>query len=241
VHQIVLNLVVNAQDALVKVADADRRIDVTAWAAGDTVRLTVRDTGPGIAADMLPRLFQPFVTDKSEGHLGLGLSAVHASLSHFGGTLTGENVASGGAAFEVVFARAAAAHAVAAVASPAPSSRRARVLAIDDDPDITEIIREFLEPLGYEVHTSARGDDALALARAQSFDVILCDVGMPQRNGLDVCNMLRASGYRGKLVLMTGWDNYVVNNDRRAAQVDQMLKKPFVGQELRQLLDSLVS
>jgi CheY-like chemotaxis protein len=73
------------------------------------------------------------------------------------------------------------------------------------------------------------------------FDVILCDVGMPQRNGLDVCTMLRASGYRGKLILMTGWDSYVVNSDRRAAQVDQMLKKPFVGQELRQLLDSLVS
>ena len=242
VHQVVLNLVVNAQDALAHVAKDLRRLHVNVRGDGGTVRLIVRDTGPGIAPDMLPRLFQPFVTTKGEGHLGLGLSAIHAALAHFGGTIVATNVPTGGAQFDVGFASAAPEREVEAKPAAAHrSSRRTRLLAVDDDPDITEVIRAFLEPLGYEVHTARGGDEALDLARERVFDIILCDLGMPQRNGLDVCSVLRTSGFSGKLVLMTGWDQYVVNTDRRASQCDMTIKKPFTGNDLRELLDSLVS
>ena len=121
-----------------------------------------------------------------------------------------------------------------------PAGRRIRVLAIDDDPDIVFVVRAYLERLDYEVETATSADDGLSAARRQAFDVVLCDFGMPGRSGLEVCELLRAAGYRGKIVLMTGWDGHAVETDARARTCDLVLKKPFVGNDLREALASLL-
>ena len=80
-----------------------------------------------------------------------------------------------------------------------------------------------------------------ACAASETFDLVLCDVGLPGgRSGLDVCYALRDSGFRGKLVLMTGWDGGAVNADGRASSCDTILGKPFMGEELLQVIDSLL-
>jgi signal transduction histidine kinase len=244
IHQVVLNLVLNAKDALIGVPPDRRKLRVQTRDDGDAVQLIVTDSGPGIAPEVLPHLFQPFVTTKSDGHLGLGLAAAHASLKHFGGVLEARNAPDGGAIFVVTLAPAppSARMGPGGVSQPiAEQSRSARILAVDDDPDIVIIIRAYLEPLGYRVVTATGGDQALAVAAAELFDLIVCDVGMPKRNGLDVCDTLRSAGYRGKLVLMTGWDSDRVRADGRAANCDTILKKPFVGAELLHVIDSLLA
>jgi signal transduction histidine kinase/CheY-like chemotaxis protein len=243
IHQVVLNLILNAKDALEGVAPHARRLGVQTRTDGAAVRLVVRDTGPGIAPDVLAQLFQPFVTTKAGGHVGLGLAAAHASLKHLGGSLAGENATDGGAVFTVTLEAAGGAAAAAAAARgplAAARPRDARILAVDDDPDVAFIVRAFLEPLGYRVAVATTADQALSLARTETFDLVLCDVGLPGKSGLDVCHALRESGFGGKLVLMTGWDGGAVKADGRAAACDTILGKPFMGEELLQVIDALL-
>jgi signal transduction histidine kinase len=244
IHRLVLNLLLNARGALRATPPDQRSLRVDLELHEGAVRMTVADTGPGIAPAVLAQLFQPFVTTKGAEHVGLGLSAAHASLAHFGGEIVGRNAAAGGAIFEVTLAPApapAVEERAVEVAEPVGPRGGAKILAIDDDPDILFIIRAYLEPLGYEVTLANGGDQALDIASALTFDLILCDVGMPRHSGLDVCRLLREGGYRGKLVLMTGWDPQRVRADRRAVDCDEILKKPFLGSELVHAIDALLA
>lgn len=246
VHQVLLNLLLNASDALGEVAGRSRTIMIRVSHDDAAIRVRVSDNGPGLPPDVLARLFQPFMTTKSRGHLGLGLAAAKTALGSYGATLDARNAPTGGAVFEVAFAAAALGvppHATPARPLPMVPDRprRARILAVDDDPDVVYIIRAFLEPLGYELATATGSAQALAAASEQEFDLVLCDIGLPKQSGLDVCRQLRAAGFQGKLVLMTGWDTHALSSDERAAECDTLLKKPFVGSDLIQVIDTLLA
>jgi len=258
IHQVVLNLLVNARDALAKVPPERRGLEVRLRDDGGVVRLVVADTGPGIAPEVLARLFERFITTKPDAHHGLGLASAHASLEEFGGQIAGRNAPAGGAVFEVTLI-AAAPPAVAeppppgSAESPGPAaaeplesalplaekSRHARILAVDDDSDVVYFIRAYLEPLVYEVVTATDAVQAIAAAKAQAFDLVLCDLGMPKHSGLDVCRSLREASYRGKLVLMTGWDIATLRTEQR--ECDMLLKKPFQGTDLIHVIETLLA
>jgi len=246
IHRVVLNLLLNAQDALAEMPPDRRRLQLRVRQDHDTVRLVVADSGRGIAPAILPRLFQPFATTKGAGHLGLGLAAAHASLQQFGAQIEAHNAQGSGAVFEVTLV---AAPPIAQVSSPLPRPaaaaseprRRDKILAVDDDPDVVYIIRAYLEPLGYEVSTATGPAQALAQVSAHGFDLVLCDIGMPGQSGLEMPREMRQRGYRGKLVLMTGWDSHALSTDPRIAEADTLLKKPFLGTELIDAIGSLLA
>lgn len=245
VHQVVLNLLINAAEALTEMPADRRRIRIVLRDDTGVVRLSVADTGPGLAPAVLAQLFQPFITTKRDAHLGLGLAAARASLKHFDGEIEGRNAPGGGAVFEVTLV--VAPPGVVVETAPVPPStaiseptRRARIFTIDDDIDMIEIIRVTLELEGYIVATATGSAQARALASSQPFDLVLCDIDMPKQNGIDVCRSLRDGGYRGKLVLMTGWEHYVLSDEQRALGCDALLKKPFVGSELIRVIESLL-
>ena len=244
VHQVVLNLVMNAHDALDAVPPDGRRIRVELREDAGVVRVIVGDTGPGIAPEVLARLFQPYITTKRDAHLGLGLAAARAALQQFGATIEGRNAPAGGAVFEVSLVAPPGTPTARPLHPPRTpeqaSPRGARILAIDDDPDVVYIIRAYLEPHGHTVATATSSAQALELAAAQPFDLVLCDIGMPKQNGIDVCRSLRDAGYRGKLVLMTGWDNYELDDEQRAVGFDTLIKKPFLGADLLARIDHVL-
>jgi len=244
-HQVLLNLLLNAHDALGS-ASGQRRITVRVRSDEDLVQVTVADNGPGIAPAVLARLFQPLTTTKSGAHLGLGLAAARSALKTFGGQIDGRNPPGGGAEFEVTLAAASPGeleHSTPPRPVPAVAdhARHARILAVDDDPDVVDIIQAYLEPLGYELSTATSAAQALAAATSQPFDLVLCDIGLPKQSGLDVCRLLRDAGYRGKLVLMTGWDTHALDAERRSGTCDTLLKKPFAGTDLIHVIDTLLA
>jgi signal transduction histidine kinase/CheY-like chemotaxis protein len=245
VHQVVLNLVMNAHDALDAMPLDQRRIRIELRDDDGVVRVIVADTGPGIAPAVLAQLFRPFLTTKRDAHLGLGLAAARAALHHFGANIEGRNAPAGGAVFEVSLVAAPPGTVPGKPLHPPhppeqPSPHRARILAIDDDPDVVYIIRAYLEPHGHAVATAITSAEALEIAAGQAFDLVLCDIGMPKQNGIDVCRSLRDTGYRGKLVLMTGWDNYELSEEQRALSFDSMIKKPFLGADLLAMIQSVL-
>jgi signal transduction histidine kinase len=246
IHQVVMNLLINAHDALGAIAPDRRRIQLRVRDAGATVRLVVSDNGPGIAPEMLSRLFQPFVTTKGKGHLGLGLAAANAALKQFGGQIHAHNAPQGGAVFEVELVAApvetepSAPPPAAKVAAPL-GAVRAKILAVDDDLDLVDFIHTCLETFGYDVVTATGSAEALDAVRGQSFDLVLCDIGMPGVSGLDMPRALRERGHRGKLVLMTGWEIHALSTDPRFGECDTHLKKPFGGNELIEVVTSVLA
>ncbi len=193
VGQIVLNLIVNAQQAL-GLRDHGRRLTVSTGLApvteGDRRRspriwLRVRDNGPGIPAELRERVFEPFFTTKSEGvGTGLGLAVSRSIARDHGGELTLLDDGSG-ACFSLQLP--VSGEPEPSETEPAPLAAtdecNARLLVVDDEPEIADLLGEMLSGAGYEVMTAESGAVALAMLEEARFDAIISDLHMPELDG----------------------------------------------------------
>jgi PAS domain S-box-containing protein len=192
--QVVLNLLVNAQQALAQVPQARRQIAVStgveqrrddAPARELRVWLRVADQGPGVADEHRERLFEPYFTTKADGQgTGLGLAVSRSIARDHGGDLVIESSAQG-ASFRLSLPQSG--QPLAADSEPAPlaepSPGKARVLVVDDEPEIADLLRELLEGAGYDVMTAESGAVALALLDEAAFDAVVSDLHMPDVDG----------------------------------------------------------
>lgn len=236
-RQAVMNIVLNAREAVRTVAAERRAIDVVISAVGDSICLDVRDHGPGIPRELGKDIFKPFITTK-EGHAGLGLATVQSSMKHFGGRVDLLEQPGGGACFRLTFnasPEASAGHAEI----EARRARQLRILVVDDEPEFVAAVRDALIQSGHQVAAADDGDEAMSRVANDDFDVILMDLGLPRRNGLEVIRAMRGEGISSKIVLMTGWDGEAVSADPRVSFCDTLIQKPFRRRELDGVLSSL--
>ena len=189
-QQVVLNLLINAEHAL---ARADRgghiHLQTTAESA-DSVRVEVQDDGPGMSDEVRGRIFDPFFTTKDVGEgTGLGLSVAQAIVAEHGGRIDVESSPGAGARFAIVLpAAGATGRAPRASETPAPEpadtfGQGLRVLLADDEPALAGAVAETLSDAGFEVTMARDGEEALARARSQTFDAVICDLRMPRVDG----------------------------------------------------------
>jgi CheY-like chemotaxis protein/anti-sigma regulatory factor (Ser/Thr protein kinase) len=205
--QVVLNLIVNAIHAMPDGDVAGNELRIATSAAAGRVRIAVSDTGPGIAPAVAAHLFEPFVTSKPPGiGTGLGLYISRNIVLAMNGSLTVDSVPGRGATFLVELP-------AAATAAPEPSAPRAvarrplppaRILVVDDERAIRELMRDALA--GHQVETAASGREAIAALEQSPFDLVFCDLIMPDLTGMDVYEHARASAPSGpaQFVFMTG-------------------------------------
>jgi len=166
----------------------------------DRLALTVQDTGQGIEPDMLPRIFNPFEQGNKGvtrlfGGLGLGLSIARNLVELHGGTLTAFSAGTGqGAAFTVDLPVAldaeTAAPRVGSGSGATGHLRSGRILLVEDSVDTAMVMSKLLRSHGYEVRTADSVAAALRAAAAESFDLMLCDIGLPDGNGLDLMRQM---------------------------------------------------
>jgi two-component system NtrC family sensor kinase len=188
-QQVILNLVTNAEQAIAGVERAHHRLTVRTRRDGETIRIEIEDTGPGIPSDGLERIFNPFYTTKAVGHgTGLGLSISLGIISEHGGRIWAENVPGAGAKFCVDLPRVAPpAGSGPAVSAPVLAPPRGlRILVADDEAPIREALSRFLEKSGHVVVAVDSGSGALAAARDHVFDAIFLDIRMPDISGKNV-------------------------------------------------------
>jgi CheY-like chemotaxis protein/anti-sigma regulatory factor (Ser/Thr protein kinase) len=214
------------------------RIDLTV--DGEHALLRVSDTGPGIASELLPRVFEPFAQgtrsiDRPEGGLGIGLTVVRRIVELHGGSASVRNQAEG-AVFEL---RLPIIEAPAAVDQKEPAAGiRSRVAVIDDNTDALYGLRSMLELDGHAVKTAADGETGLTLLLHDAPDIAIVDIGLPGLDGYEVARRSRASGYRGRLIALSG---YGQTNDLQrslAAGFEAHLVKPVEPAHLQRLIAS---
>jgi PAS domain S-box-containing protein len=242
-HQVLLNLVVNARDAMPE----GGRITITAGAADGegTVFLAVSDTGTGIALDIQDRIFDPFFTTKPTGYgSGLGLSTVATLVRGHGGEVSVESTPGQGSTFritlpvapDIVTARTADADTRPAVRDGAG----AVVLLVDDEPAILSVVKLGLERYGYHVLAAESGPKALALLQARQGQVafVLLDVMMPDMDGIALAGAI-ATRYPGvPMAAATGLPSEHVLARLREVGVIDCLTKPYDVRRLLRLIEA---
>lgn len=249
VEQIVSNLLTNAA----KYTDPGGTIVVTEERVGDQAVVRVRDTGIGIAPEILPRVFELFAQaeralDRSQGGLGVGLTISRNLAQLHGGTIEARSDGLGrGSEFIVRLPAARAATREEAASANAVSVRPAdapkRVLIVDDNPDVAESLAMLLELLGHFVRAVHDGPLALEAARAQPPDLMLVDIGLPTMDGYEVARSVRADPTLGKIVLiaLTGYGTAEDRARSRAAGFDHHLVKPVHVDALRDVVGSVAA
>jgi PAS domain S-box-containing protein len=229
--QVFVNLLVNAAQAIPEGAASDNEIRIVTREDAGFVVVEVHDTGTGIAPEDLPRVFEPFFTTKPKGiGTGLGLSISHNIVTALGGTLTAEALHPRGALFRVALppSNEPPAHASFTASEP-KTERRARVLLVDDEPNMVRLLAELLST-HHDVTTARSGREAIArLAGEASFDVIVCDLQMNDGTGVDVYEYLsqRAPDLAGRVIFTTG--GAFTDRARKflASCPQPVLEKPF--------------
>jgi two-component system, cell cycle sensor histidine kinase and response regulator CckA len=252
VHQVLLNLCVNARDAMPDGGEltlAADNVDLDPSTAssmpdaapGHYVMLLVSDTGLGIPSDVLPHIFEPHFTTKDPGKgTGLGLATVARIVRNHAGFITVKSEAAAGTTFEVYLPRADTAVAAASIAvQPAPAWPRGKgelVLLIEDDRSVREMVASSLSELGYRVTSAANGAEALSfLAETnRSVRLVLADLSIPPVDGADTLTLVHARCPNTPMILMSGELDSASTIPLVGATV--MLPKPF---GLEQLLKSI--
>ena len=242
-EQVVSNLLENA----LKYTPPGGSVDVSVQQAGTDAVIVVKDTGIGIAADLLPRVFDIFMQassalDRSQGGLGIGLSLVRRLVELHGGAIDVHSDGAGqGSTFTV---RLPATAPLAAAPSPEQSERLATkpsVLLIDDNDDGREMMALTLGAKGYEVRQAGDGIRGIAEASANPPQVALIDIGLPGMDGYEVARRLRRDpATRGiRLVALTGYGLVKDQNLALEAGFDLHLVKPVATDKLCGIIDGL--
>ncbi|HKE19213.1 MAG TPA: ATP-binding protein [Kofleriaceae bacterium] len=256
IHQIVMNLGVNAADAMAeRTGSLDVRLDATIIAAGASgpaglsegryVRLSVRDDGRGMDRALLARIFQPFFTTKPPGAgTGLGLSLVQDIMKGHGGAIAVDSVPGKGTEFHLYFPAVDAAAADEPAAAPIVlRGRGERVLYVDDDKALVLLITRMLSRLGYRVTGFTDPLEALNSFRSHpgDFDVVVTDVTMPGLAGPELARELLAVCPGLPIILTTGFVGPEDGDLTRRAGAQQLILKPNTIDELGAVLHRLLS
>lgn len=244
--QIFSNLLTNSA----KYSEKGGVIRLSATALEGEVRVAVEDTGIGIAAEHLPRVFEMFsqvelALNRSQGGLGLGLSLVKGLVELHGGRIAAESDGPGrGSRFVVhlpTLAGGAEPAAAAFAADPPTAIAARRILVVDDNRDVVTTLAMVFELEGHDVHRAYDGEEALRAVEGFRPELVLLDLGMPRLNGFEVCRRLRATpwGTGVRLVALTGWGQDDDKRRTREAGFDLHLVKPVDPEALLALLDDL--
>jgi two-component system cell cycle sensor histidine kinase/response regulator CckA len=255
IGQVLLNLAVNARDAMPRGGELVVQVERTIVDDGDAlrralpisgpyVRLAVSDTGQGMDGETAARIFEPFFTTKAAGQgTGLGLATVYGIVTQSGGAVTVESVLGRGTTFEILLPRMSAPAAVAAT----PTVRRREtaggqtVLVVDDEARVRHFVQAILEEAGYRVLVADGSTGALGAADqfVGPIDLVLTDAFMPGMNGPEMVERLHPQRPESKVLYMTGHTDHPMV---AGPILEALIRKPFSGAELlrciRQILDS---
>lgn len=198
-QQVFLNLINNARQAI-EACRPSGWVRVTTESGDDRVRVVLQDNGPGISAENLPKIFNPFFTTKEVGKgTGLGLSLCYGIIQEHGGNISVQSKEGEGVTFVVELpvalapAETAAAQSPAAPAAPATAvGQGKKVLVVDDEDSVLNLIREALAPQGYQLDIVPDGETALRQLEEHDYDLTVCDWRMPGLNGQQVFERLHA-------------------------------------------------
>jgi CheY-like chemotaxis protein len=179
--------------------------------------------------------------------MGLGLSVSYGVVSRHGGTIEVESEVGRGTTFRIKLPAAYVPRGELAADGDAPDGRKfrrmkmAKVLVVDDEVTVRELLCEILEDAGCETAQAASGREALALFDAGRFDAVFTDIGMPGMSGWELARAVRERDASIPLAVITGWGEAVADSQREAARVNWLMSKPFSMAQIIEVADEIIA
>jgi CheY-like chemotaxis protein len=249
-REVLVNMIYNAIDAM----PYGGEIGLTTQESRERVVICVTDTGSGMTSEVKQRLFDPFFTTKGKAGTGMGLAVSFGIIRRHEGSIEVDSEPGRGTTFKislpkVVPVAASAADAVHAAADVATGDEKIRVLVVDDETHVREVLIEALEAEGCEVVSAQSGEIALALYEQYEgkFDAVFTDIGMPEMSGWELCTEIRERSKTIPLAIISGWADAISVQTRNAVNADWVVAKPFdinkicgIAQEIAQRKTSTV-
>jgi two-component system NtrC family sensor kinase len=243
-QQVLLNVLTNAEQAI-RTAAGRGSISIATAVTGGHVRITVTDSGPGIATEHLRRVFDPFFTTKEVGEgTGLGLTISYGIIEEHGGRISAENRPGGGAmlTIELPIAERTPAPPLVVEDGAAEAAARRAILVADDEPAIQELLTGVLTLDGHQVSTCRTGAEALGRVSHHRFDAIITDIRMPEMDGITFYRRVQERDPDlARRIIFTSGDT--VSADTRAfieSTGVPFLPKPFKLRDVRQMVSNVV-
>ena len=229
-REIFINIINNALDAM---PDGGRIIFST-WNKDGAVFISISDTGKGMTEDVKKKIFDPFFTTRRPEGTGLGLSITYGIIIRHGGEIAVESKVGEGSTFTLQFPIATGACSTKEISVPEQETKRdgLKILVIDDESEICDILEKLLSSDGHMVKAVNNGAEAIILAKNSSYDLVLCDMVMPEVFGYDVIKALNELERRPKIGIITGWGDKLKPIEDMALKVDFIIKKPFSFSEI---------
>jgi len=248
--EVLLNLIKNAVDAIEEVKDKVERKEIKVSVVSlekNELLLAISDTGCGMTEEVKAKLFTPFFTTKGfEKGSGLGLFVVYNLVKNAQGRIEVESEPMQGTTFKIylpVVAEERIAEKTEEKEIALPEAKPElirRILVVDDEEDIREALKEYLEELGYEVSVAENGKTAYEALLAKDYDLVLMDMFMPEMNGAEVLLRLKEAGkIPSYVVLMTGYageDTATIEALKQEGIIKRVLRKPFSFKDLEDVI-----
>ncbi len=241
IEQVILNLAVNARDAmpgggrlLIETRNVQMETPFESLPPGAYVLLSVADTGHGMDAETAARVFEPFFTTKEVGKgTGLGLATVHGIVEQSGGAIAVDSAPGAGATFRVYLPVDETTVEQESAERPAEryAARAGLILLIEDESPLRKLVANVLAAAGYRVLEAANGEEALTLATGQRIDLLLTDVVMPGMSGPELVTRLRATRPELAVLYMSGYDRDLIDQ-KTLERTASFLPKPFTPRAL---------
>jgi signal transduction histidine kinase len=236
-REVLVNMVFNAVDAMPQ----GGTLTLSTRELGEEVEIRVTDTGTGMTEEVRAKVFDPFFTTKGKAGMGLGLSVSYGIIRRHEGQVEVASEVGRGTTFRVRLPKAGAAASLPAESVPPPEPpardvRSLRILVVDDEDYVRELLSDILEREGCEVTLAAEGREALRLYEAGEFDAVFTDVGLPGMSGWELARAVRERDSEVALAVITGWGDEVSHEERDAAQADWVVPKPFTVERITELV-----
>lgn len=203
-------------------------LSVETYTENGCAYIKISDTGAGIEPETLEKIFEPFFTTKGSGHSGLGLSIAYGIINKYDGGIDVKSTPEKGTTFTVVFDIYDGV--LSEDEKPLPSSDqsvKAKILAIDDDVMIREILSNILIHLEHEVTAVADGTEGIRLYQSGNYDIVFTDLGMPGISGWEVAHKVKEIDPNAVIVMITGWSSELNEDELKDKNVDFIVDKPF--------------
>jgi len=250
-REVLVNMVFNAVDAMPE----GGRLTLSSQTIDQQVVIKVVDSGVGMYPEVRSRIFDPFFTTKGKAGLGLGLAVSFGIIRRHSGNIEVESQYGHGTEFRITLPVAKIAETrlikrelivetlepPSVIAAPPDTLPPARLLVVDDEVFVLDLLNEILECEHCEVVLAQDGTEALARFREQEFDGVFTDVGMPGMSGWELAREIRQLNKTIPIAIITGWGEIVGSNEQRAAGVDWVVAKPFTADRIAELVREINS
>lgn len=236
-REVVLNLIFNAVDAM----SQGGTIEIGTSMEGSTARFWVADDGAGMTQDVVARIFEPFYSTKGERGTGLGLSASHGIIENHGGDINVTSEPGRGTRFDVILPLHESKPSVETAPVPVSEAKSARVLVVEDEEKVRVLLNDAFRTGGHEVTEATTGAEALKRLDGGEFDLMVCDLGLPELSGLHVARWVKEHQPDLPVIIASGFSEMITDEDYEKARIDEVIKKPYSVADVLSLANALLA